>query len=116
MLLQAVVVVQNQSSQDVSLWHVDCFELEATKTLWAQEKCLPYLKELELGALPMIRELSEITPYFIYIYLYIFLKYVFFMSKRKGEIENINVEKASLIGCLPHSPHRGSSPKPRYVS
>lgn len=43
MLLQAIVGIQNQSPQDESLWYVYCFELEATKTLWAQEKCLPHL-------------------------------------------------------------------------
>lgn len=32
-----------KSPQDVPLWYVDCFEPKATKTLWAQEKCLPLL-------------------------------------------------------------------------
>lgn len=33
--------VQNKSPQNVSLWHVDYFELEAGKTQQTQENLLP---------------------------------------------------------------------------
>ena len=35
------VKVQNESPQDMPLWHVDYFEPNATVTLWGQEKYLP---------------------------------------------------------------------------
>lgn len=45
------VGLQNESSQDVPLWYVHCFELQATKTLWTEEKLLPLLELEELGVL-----------------------------------------------------------------
>lgn len=38
---KAIVGVQNESPQDVPLWHVNYFELQATDNLKVQEKLLP---------------------------------------------------------------------------
>lgn len=36
-----LVIVQNESSQDVPDWYADYFELKAPEILWVQEKLLP---------------------------------------------------------------------------
>ena len=45
--------VQIRLPQDVLLWHVDYFKVKTVKTLWTQEKLLPFFSEplMHVGSL-----------------------------------------------------------------
>lgn len=50
------VGIQNEWPQDMPLWHVNYFELNATEASWAQKKFMPslnYLEEFILEGLPI---------------------------------------------------------------